>query len=137
MLFDERLELADDVSMAAERQLRVDARLTHGQPELLEPRDLTLCEPLIREVRQSRATPEPERRVQRARRAARAAGSKRLDPFGRESLEPAGVQARGVDLQHVAGSARDEAGPGAERPAQLGDVDLEGVGGGRRLPVAP
>ena len=58
MLGDKCLELADDVRMAAQREIRVDSRLGTREPELLEARDLRLGERLEADVGKRRATPE-------------------------------------------------------------------------------
>src|SRR5688500_2861447 len=58
---DERFELADHQRVAPEGQLRFDPMLDRGETQILQTRYLTLREPLVREVRQRRAPPEPER----------------------------------------------------------------------------
>ena len=47
---DERLELADDVAVAAELEIGLDPLLERDQPKLLEPPDLGLRELLEREL---------------------------------------------------------------------------------------
>ena len=69
------------------------------------------------------ATP-PGRRPPRRRRA-------------RRGPRPGGVDAAGVDVQGVAVAARRRPAPGPERPAQLGDLRLQRVAGGRRRPTGP
>src|SRR5262249_25767656 len=66
----ERFELADELRVAPERQIGIDALLEHRQPELLEARDLDLRERLVGEVGERRASPERQRLVQAVRIAA-------------------------------------------------------------------
>ena len=61
VLAHERLELADHLCVAAEREVCVDALLEGDQAQLLEPRDLLLGERLVVEVRQRRAAPQRQR----------------------------------------------------------------------------
>ena len=61
MLSDEPLQLADDVGMQAERELRLDSFLERGHAQLFQPRNLGLDEALVTEVRQRAVPPERER----------------------------------------------------------------------------
>ena len=61
MLAWQRLELADQLGIAAERELRLDPLLDRGQTQLLEPGDLRLGERLVGEVGKRRAAPERQR----------------------------------------------------------------------------
>ena len=70
LLPGQRLELAHELGMAAEREVGVDPRLQAGQAELLQAGDLGLGEGLVAEVRKGRATPERQRPAQRVRRFA-------------------------------------------------------------------
>jgi hypothetical protein len=65
---DQRLELRDDVVVAAERQVGLDALLQHRQLQLLEPRDLDAAERLGGELGQRRAAPAVERLAEQGRR---------------------------------------------------------------------
>ena len=65
VLRDQRLQLADDVAMAAEREVGLDPPFERAEAQLLEPRRLVRCEGL-RELGERRPAPERER----ARRAA-------------------------------------------------------------------
>ncbi len=42
MLGDQTLDLADELAVAAEREIRVDAILERGEVKLVEPTDLSL-----------------------------------------------------------------------------------------------
>ena len=57
VLADERLELPDQLGMAAERQLCLVEILDRGHTQVLQPRDLTLRELLGDEVGERRAAP--------------------------------------------------------------------------------
>ena len=50
MLADEPLELGHELGVAAEDEVGLDPLLESGQTQLLETRDLTLCEGLERDV---------------------------------------------------------------------------------------
>ena len=64
MLGDQCLELSDDLRVAAEREVGVDAILEAGDASLLEAPDLGLRERLVGEVGERRAAPEIERVAQ-------------------------------------------------------------------------
>ena len=68
---DELLQLADDVRMPAEGEIRLDPALERGQAQLLEARDRRLRERLVGEVGERR--PAPEARASRSVSAAAAA----------------------------------------------------------------
>ena len=51
------LDLADELGVAAEAQIRLDALLEPGEPLLLQARDLGLREPLVGHVGQRWAAP--------------------------------------------------------------------------------
>ena len=54
----ERLELPDELAVAALRQLGVDRLLERGQPQLVQPPDLARGEGLVGDVRQRWAAPQ-------------------------------------------------------------------------------
>ena len=76
VLARQRLQLADELVVAADREIGVDPVLERGQPQLAEPRDLALDERLVGQVGQRRPAPQRERRAQllRRRRGIRAVG---------------------------------------------------------------
>ena len=67
MLCDEAFELTDEVGVAPQLQLRVDAIFDRDEPQRLEPCDLRLGERLEREVGERSPIPEIERRLVAAR----------------------------------------------------------------------
>ena len=68
VLRDKRLQLGDQVAVAAEREVGLDPLLDCRQPKLLQPRDLDLRKRVVRKLRQRRAAPERERFAQLRRR---------------------------------------------------------------------
>ena len=74
MLGHERLQLADQCRVPAQREVRVDPILERREPLLLEPPDLALRERLIGEVRQWWPAPQGERDTQLVTRQSRIAG---------------------------------------------------------------
>src|SRR5947208_14182033 len=111
MLGCERLELADDLGVPAGFELRLDAILDGGQPQLFEPADLRLCERFEGEISKRRAAPEGqtllELRGARLRRLA-----PRLVDQPPESVE---VELVALDAKLIAGRLRQE----RLRPQQL------------------
>ena len=57
---DERLELTDELPVATQGQVGVDAGLPRNQPELVEPGGLRFREPRSGEVLEDRSAPEPQ-----------------------------------------------------------------------------
>jgi hypothetical protein len=57
---DQRLQFADELGVAAEREVRLDSLLERGNSEVVEPAALDLRERLVCEFRQSRSSPEVE-----------------------------------------------------------------------------
>ena len=88
---DERLQLGDQVGLAAEREVGVEALLEGGQAHLLEPCDLRLRELLVREIRERRAAPQRERLLQLAGRCRR----RNVTRFGDQLLEAGKVELAG------------------------------------------
>ena len=119
VLGNERLELADELGVAAEREVRFDPPLERPEEQLLEACDLPLGE-LQRELAQRRPAPEGERLPQPARSVGRLA----MSCFLAKRLEPVKIELPLADLDHVAGGASDED-VAAQSLAKLRDVDLK------------
>jgi len=83
--FHQRLELADDVRVAPEPEVSVNALLRHGQPQLVEPRDLRPRERLTCGLR-----PEALPAMASAARGAATAGS----PTTRPGTRPTPARSR-------------------------------------------
>ena len=62
VLADELVELADELPVPSERELRIDPLLQRLQPELVESGDPLRGERLVREVRERWAAPSPTSR---------------------------------------------------------------------------
>ena len=130
VLADERLELRHQVVMAAERQIGVDSILERGQPELIQPGDLALCEPLAVKIGQRFSAPERKRLAQ-ARRPPD--GIVAGPCLGDQRLKAGKVDIARRDVQQIAGRARPDP-IGAEQFAQVGDVAMQrGLRGPWRL----
>jgi hypothetical protein len=133
----QRLQLADQLCVAAGGEPELGQLLDRGPPQLLQAGGLGLRPGLVGELRQRRPPPQPQRLPEQPRRLGRV---RRRDPMGRgdQPLEPGRVDPLGVHLQPVAG------GPGGQQPRGLPERPAEGrhpaLQGVRRLPwrtVAP
>ena len=110
VLGDKRLQLGDQVAMAAEREVGFDPLLECRQPELLQPRDLDLGERVVRELRQRRAAPERERLAQLAAASSARPAAERPSSLLEQGLEPMEVELAVGDRQHVAvGTGQEDA----------------------------
>ena len=109
VLSDQRLQLGDQLGVAAEGQVGLDPDLQDGQVPLGEPGALGLGERLVGELRQRPATPQPERLAQPGRCQLRHP-AERLGALVGEPLEAGQVQLVGVQLQQVAGLAAGQDG---------------------------
>src|SRR5262245_5099759 len=117
---DERFQLANELSLAAELELGVDPLLDRSEAQLLEARDLALGEGVVGEIGERRSAPERERLGQRRRTRRRVAAVRSDGP-----LEAGEVELLGLDVEQVAGRARIQS-LRREQLAQVGDIDLEG-----------
>ena len=118
MLGDERLELGDDLRVAAELKVGVDPILKCGEPLLVETCNLGPRPLLVLELRQRPVTPERERAPKQRRRLASLARGRRVH----ESRELLRVRLPG-DKQ-VSRSLRHDRLRG-QRAAQLRYVSLQ------------
>ena len=127
VLANERLELAHDVTVPAELEIRLDPLLVRDESQLLEPADLGL-----REVARTRTRPaqEPRQSDERLLEQRTPLLGARPSRVPSRTLEPTRVDLLGRDAQHVAGRARLEH-VGAELPPEPRDRVLKR--GRRRL----
>ena len=95
---DEGLELPDEVAVPAEPELELDPLADHGEPEILEARDLRPSEVLEREFLQRRPSPEPERFTEQLDRALRVVPRTRL---GDERLEAVAIELPGFEPKQI------------------------------------
>jgi hypothetical protein len=108
VLVDEALQLADEVRVAAEREVCVDSFFERAYAQLLQSRDLRLGERLVRELVQWRPPPQAECLAQH-RGCLYVSSRRELSPGVLEQqLEPARVDRLGVDPEQVAGGTRDD-----------------------------
>ena len=127
---DERLELGDELVVAAERQVAVDALLERAQAQLLEAGDLALRERLVVQVRQRLAAPERERLEQTARPLYRIVQLPRLRDQRLELLQVDFVRR---NVQQIPGRSRPDP-ICADQLPQGGDVPVQrGLRAFRRL----
>ena len=83
MAADERVELGDELRVAPEDQLRIDALLEAGEVLLSEPGFLQACERLL-ELGERRAAPQLQRSPEYRGRLSGPAGCQRLAPVRME-----------------------------------------------------
>ena len=133
MLTDERLELGNELRVAAEREVGIDPQLERGEARSLEALGLRLRENVVGELGERLAAPEAERLAEQPARPG-GIGAFRL---GDQPLEAEQVELVGVDPDEVAGLLRDDRRAVPEHLPQLGDVELERVRRGRRRIVRP
>ena len=131
----ERLELGHQLGRPAYRQVRVDSIFERSEPELLEPSDLTLREVLVREIRQSGATPEAECLTKHLRGSGRIV-AEHAAPFVRQALETPGVEVVVCEREAIAGRQGLDR-RGAERPPEPGYEVLKDLGSRRRGRASP
>src|SRR6266545_5120692 len=132
VLGDEGLQLADELAVAAPREVGVQPVLQHGDPQLREPEQLALGERLVAEVGKRVAAPQRQCLAQPRRPLLGLVGPPRRH---HQRLEAGQVQLAGIDPQPIAGRV----GPDplrAEQLAQRGDVAVQRRRGAgrRRLP---
>src|SRR5580704_2211216 len=136
MLADERLKLADQPRVLAQRELRLDSLLQSGQPGFLEPRDLWLCERLVREIREGRATPQPERLPEPPGRGTRITVLQRASTLPNKRLEAFHIHLARFGLQQVPARTGHQQ-PVAKRLAQARHVPLNDLDRARGCLLAP
>jgi hypothetical protein len=135
---DERVELRQDVGVAPDPEIGVDAILDRPEAYLLEPCDLGARELVVRELRQSLPAPERQRLAEPQTGRPRVALECRAG-VGSEALETARVELAVVEPQHVPRRMGDDRPSelGTECPTKLGDEVLERLRGGRRRIPGP
>ena len=105
---DQRLQLAHQLGRSAECEVGLDPILYRVQAQLLEARDLRLCERVVGEIRIGRAPPQLEGLRERSRRGRRVSGLGRRPAVAQQPREATGVELVGLDAQHVPGGAGDQ-----------------------------
>ena len=132
VLGDQALELADELAVAAESEISVDAILERGEVKLPKPTDLVLRPRLVRELDERRAAPEREGFAQALGSGPRLCSTR----LGHEVLEAVQIETAGRDAQLVARRPGDDR-VAAERLAELRDVRLQDLRRGGRWTTGP
>ena len=122
---DERAQLRDQLGVAAEREVGVDAQLERLEPLLLERLDGRDGELLVGEVGERAAPPLAERCPQRLGGLARAAGREVVAALRAQRLEARDVGAPRGRAHAVAGGDGLDDVVRLEQPAQARDVLLQ------------
>ena len=133
---DRRLELADQVGMPAERQIRFDAFFERDRPPLLQARRLPASERLRRKLAERWTPPERERMTEGCRRAHSIHPRHRRPCAFHGLLELIDVDRAGGDHECVAVTFGHQDAV-AKRPPQLRDSVLKDLGGRRRRAAGP
>ena len=94
---DQRLQLLDDLRMALESEVGLDALLDRREPQLLQPGNGSLGEALAAEVGERQPAPQPERLAQMRGRLLRLTGRERRSPILEQPLEASQVELVVVD----------------------------------------
>ena len=116
LLGDETLQLGDERSVTAERQLRIDSLLEGDEPKLVQPASLVRDDATVANVRERRAAPQRECGSQAIRREPGSAPRQCVASFAVEPFEPPRVEELGPDVEHVAGGrAKSVLSPSVER----------------------
>ena len=136
LLGDETLQLGDERSVTAEREIRIDSRLEGDEPKLVQPTSLLLDDATVANVRERRAVPQRERGFQAIRREPGSAARQCVASFAVEPFEPRPVDQLSLDVEHVAGGPCDERAL-PERRTQPRHVDPERAFRARRGPALP
>ena len=111
MFEQQRFELANQLGVPAEREIRLDALLESNLAQLLEACDFRGHEALVREICKRGAPPERERLpefVGCVFRPGAASLVKRLPAAGRQHFETGAVELIGGEPQHVSGRLTDQ-----------------------------
>jgi hypothetical protein len=126
MLRHDRLELADDLAVAAEREIGLEPVLERVLVEALQPGGFGDRPGLVRELGEGLAAPKRQGLAQRLGGSSRVAAAERRPPLRAEPLERDRVDRRLVQLERVAWRARDEV-PGPQDAPKSGDVVLKRI----------
>ncbi len=133
---DECFELGHQLVVTAERELGLEAVFQRRDVEFVEPCDLVLREPLVRQIRQRRAVPECKCRVQTVQRVGVITGRQGCPALGEEPLEAVAVELVGLEGEAV-GAADSSNRVRRQLLAQGRDAVLQHLRRGRRRLVAP
>ena len=122
MLLNQRLKLADQVSLAPELKISLDALLERREPQLLQPPDRRLRERRVGQIDKRSPAPQAKRLAQLRGRL------RRLGPvrLAHQPLEAVKVKLVATDAQQISRRAGGNPPAGtAERLSQLRDPHLQ------------
>ena len=128
----ERIELPDQLPVAAAGQQRLGPRLQRRQPPFLQPARLRLRERRVVHVGQGRAAPQAQCLVQPAGRERAVPGRQRRLPVPGQVLEPRRVQFAGRHPDQVTRRPRHQPVRLAGRPQRLAQLGYPDLQAGRR-----
>ena len=136
VLRQQRVDIADDLVMAAGGQARLDRQLPGREPQLVEPADLGARERLVGEVRERLAAKQRERLSRRPVGRSRLGCACRL---GHEPFQATGVHELAIDPQLVRAPARHDlrAAVAGQQLLQPPDVVLDHLRRARRRLLSP
>ena len=100
-MLNQCLQLADELAVASQRQVRLDALLDRRQTQLLGLGDRRLSERLIREVGQRQAAPQLKPSEQHPRRLRRLTGHERATALLDQSAKAVEVKLTRRDPQQI------------------------------------
>ncbi len=132
----ERLEVANDLSVTAQRQVCFRAGLQRSQGQLAQVCSFGIGEAGIGELAQWVPAPQLERLGESGRRRLDVALAKEPPARGHQSFETDCVDVVGIDGEGIAGLAGENR-RRPERAPQLTDLCLQSIGWVGRLPVFP
>ena len=101
---DERVQLADELVVPPQCEVRLEALLERRDPELFQARALHVCERLGAELRERRAAPERDPVAKRRGGLLGPSGRQRASPVGEQALEPVRIDGLRVEREPVAGA---------------------------------
>jgi hypothetical protein len=136
MLRDEPLEFAHHLGMALPLEVGIESLLDAIEPQLFEPSDLVLGEPVECDVREGPPTPQAERRSERACRGIGVSGRTGFTPLGEQARSPFGIKLSCLDLEDVAPRTGVESVPRTKRTPHTRHVCLERFCRSRRGPAS-
>ena len=131
-----RLQLAGELAVAAQHQVRSGPGFDRHQGQLVQLRPFGLGEAGIGELGQRLAPPQAKRLAQHGRRLRHLARLRQPPSPCHQLLEADDVDLIGTDCEGIAGFGGDDRGR-PEGTAQLADLGLQGVSRVRRLPITP
>ena len=141
MCDDQRLQLAQQLAVAAQLQVKLDPLNHRGQALFLEPRPLAIKQLVCAHSRERRSAPHTERLLDRRPRGLQPTGRSVPPRPAERRLPPVHIARAGTQLQNVAARSTDQplciAARLHQRLAQPRDVHLQAATCPRRRILAP